>query len=214
MLPSRKRHINSTMKQKLSNITQKIKDLPLLIKIGFIAAIVLLISLISIFVLLGAKKDSPKTETKLENENLLYSSLVFRPQELPLEKNKIQSTPIVLDLGENSAKKITFTVKFEPDSVSLIDLIQKLDPTSPLSNSFATEDVTISVPDGTATISLSLRDGALEQMGKGEIAQFSFRINPQFTGKLGFTIQDVTIGSDKTDGKVLIPQTNTLIITQ
>lgn len=202
------------MKQKLSNITQKIKDLPLLIKIGFIAAIVLLISLISIFVLLSSKKDTPKVGTKMENENLLYSSLVFSPNEIKLEKNKIQSAPIVLDLGENSAKKVTFTVRFQPNSVNLVDLIQKLDTKSSLSNSFSTNDIAISVPEGTARIMLSLKENALEQSGKGEIAQFSFRINPEFSGKLGFTLENVVIESDSAKEKFLIPQTNTLIITQ
>lgn len=201
------------MKQKLSNIIQKIKELPLIFKIGIIAGIIILISLIAILMMLNSKKNTNKSEMKPANENLLYSSLLFSPSVLPLKVGTIQSVPINLDLGTNSAKKVTFTVRFEPDSVNLIDLVQKLDPTSPLSNSFTTENITISVPDGKATISLSLKDGALEQMGKGEIAQFSFRINPKFTGKLGFSIQDVSIESDNASGKTLTPQTNILFIT-
>ncbi len=202
------------MKVKLSIFLNKIRNLPLIVKIAGLVLTVTLLSLIVILLVSNKTATTQETSEESSNSNLLYSTLLFTPDSIPLDPARIQSVAVVLDLGANSAKKITFSIKFDPESVSLIDLVQKIDPTSALSNSFMTENITIAAAEGNATITLTLKEDAVEQMGRGEIAQLSFRIDPTYAGKLGFTIEDVTIESDNTEGKVLSPQTNILAVTK
>ncbi len=202
--------------EKIRNIITEIKTSKKKLMIVVSVTIIILISLVA--VLLGIRAKNTKVKNQVQAGSIetkkYYASLKFEKETISQNDSAVS---IILDMGANSVKSVSFTVEYDPTLLTA-DIEQELDNTSALSYSLVPAGK-ISSPStakkGTIQYTLSLKNEAIEQNGKGKIAKFVFKTKPEFTGNAVANITDVKITSDQlgiTDE--FLPQTNTLIITQ
>jgi len=200
--------------EKIRTVITEIKTSKKKLIIVISIAIILLLSLIA--VLLGARTKNTKAKNQVQTVPIetkkYYASLKFEKETISQNDSSVS---IILDMGANSVKSVSFTIEYDP-TLLIADIEQERDDTSALSYSLVPAGK-IASPDtakkGTIRYVLSLKNGAVEQNGKGKIAKFIFKTKPEFTGNAIARIADIKIESDQLGiTEEFFPQTNSLII--
>ncbi len=199
-------------KEKINVYWNKIKEISKVRRNQIIALLVLLgiIAMVATILALNSKEND--SVSKQDNFPKLYSTLLFTPNKISLDKRQVESTNINLNVGDNTAAEVSFAITYDPKAIDSFDIKQELDPKSALSNSFVVTKSIVN-PKGRIEMTLSLKPNAIEQIGSGNIAKIFFVPKKDFVGQTTVFFDETNVTSKSNTQKgVFAPGTNALII--